>query len=75
MSSIESASVSIPATSAETFAPLSVRDAQPLLREPAAFASRITATRPAADTRLGSPKSADTAVGTFLNCIDEMLFG
>jgi hypothetical protein len=67
MSSIESAPATIPATSAVTFppacAPLSdgtVNRSSTKPANPTACASRITGTRPAADTRFGSSNVAAT---------------
>ena len=79
MSSIESAPASIPATTAETFAPgfapLSVgtlNRCSASSASPTDCASRSTGTSPAADTRFGSSNTADTAAGACLNCIYEI---
>jgi hypothetical protein len=69
-SSIESAPATIPATIEDTFAPAfdpavvpSFTRSSASLGSPALWASRMTGTSPACDTRLGSSNFAETAAG------------
>src|SRR5665647_3478130 len=81
MSSMLSAPAAIPATNEQIFAPAlaplslgTLNRAWASSPRPARRARAITGTRPAADTRFGSSKTADATVGVWKSRIYEMPF-